>query len=394
MIPDVSGLATKSSITSLLSTTTFNSKITEIENKIKAIDGKVPSITGLASKTELTAVENKIPDTSGLVKKSDYAAKITSIKNDYVTNASLDSKLNDLKAQHIADEVKKVDDKTKKNASDILGFESRLKQKEDIVDEGQRENSFTRGFYHYLQKSYLAYECRINSFKKNTNSKLTTWKSTGIDNLSANSDLKAISDSTLSLPTLENYGRMSVKFNGNYFVQNKVLHPNNNNNVVNIYIVYKLDTINNTSNTDYTIQNALFGAVKVAKNSDISKNKYQRYGICFDEGGTFTKGNITNGKNVIIFGADMSLRIHANNRTNNIYVLGDFLVQGINGTSIYAEKVYSKNLTEPGKEFVLCLHYNSSNSYLFVNGTQELKFKAKNDQILKEKLCVGNLSSG
>ena len=64
----------------------------------------------------------------------------------------------------------------KKNASDILGFESRLKQKEDIVDEGQRENSFTRGFYHYLEKSYLVYECRTYSFKKNTTSKLTTWK--------------------------------------------------------------------------------------------------------------------------------------------------------------------------------------------------------------------------
>ena len=57
-----------------------------------------------------------------------------------------------------------------------------------------------------------------------------------------------------------------------------------------------------------------------------------------------------------------------------------------------AEKVYSKNFTEPGKKFVLSLHYDSSNSYLFVNGTQELKFKAKNDQILKEKLCAGNLS--
>ena len=185
---------------------------------------------------------------------------------------------------------------------------------------------------------------------------------------------------------------MSVKFNGNYFVQNKVLHPNNNN-VVNIYIVYKLDTINDTRNTDYTIQNALFGAVQVTKNSDISKNKYEGYGICFDEGGTFTKGNITNGKNVIIFGADMSFSIHANNRANNIYVLRDFLVQDINGTSIYAEKIYSKNFTEPGGKFVLSLYYNSSNSYLFVNGTQELKFKAKNDQILKEKLCGGNLSS-
>ena len=90
----------------------------------------------------------------------------------------------------------------------------------------------------------------------------------------------------------------------------------------------------------------------------------------------------------------MSFSIHENNRANNIYVLGDFLVQGINGTSIYAGKIYGKNFTEPGKKFVLSLYYNSSNSYLFVNGTQELKFKAKNDQILKEKLCVGNLSSG
>ena len=100
-----------------------------------------------------------------------------------------------------------------------------------------------------MQKSYLVQECRTYSFKKNTSSKLTTRKSTGIDNLSATSDLKAISDGALLLPALENYGRMSVKFNGNYFVQSKVLHPNNNN-VVNIYIVYKLDTINNTRNTD------------------------------------------------------------------------------------------------------------------------------------------------
>ena len=188
-----------------------------------------------------------------------------------------------------------------------------------------------------MQKSCLVYECRTNSFKKNTSSKLTTWKGTGIDNLSANSDLKAISDGALLLPTLENYGRMSVKFNGNYFVQSKVLHSNNNI-VVNIYIVYKLDTKNNTKNTDYTIQNALFSAVKITKNDAISKNNYEGYGICFDEGGTFSKGNIINGKNGIIFGADMSFSIHASNRANNIYVLGDFLGQGINDTSIYCGK--------------------------------------------------------
>ena len=38
------------------------------------------------------------------------------------------------------------------------------------------------------------------------------------------------------------------------------------------------------------------------------------------------------------------------------------------------------------------MHYNGNNSYLFVNGRQELKFKAKTDQLVKEKLCIGNLS--
>ena len=94
---------------------------TEAEDKIDKIDKKIPDITGLASKTELTAVDNKIPDVTGFVKQSDYATEIKSVKNDYVTNAALDSNINDLKAQHIADEAKKVDDKTKKNASDILG---------------------------------------------------------------------------------------------------------------------------------------------------------------------------------------------------------------------------------------------------------------------------------
>ena len=41
---------------------------------------------------------------------------------------------------------------------------------------------------------------------------------------------------------------------------------------------------------------------------------------------------------------------------------------------------------------MLSLHYNGDDSYLFVNGRQELRFKAKTDQLVKEKLCIGNLS--
>ena len=76
-IPDMSDLAKKLSITSLLPTSTFNSKITEIENKITSIDNKIPSITNSATKTELRNVENEIPDANGFVKKSDYATEIT-----------------------------------------------------------------------------------------------------------------------------------------------------------------------------------------------------------------------------------------------------------------------------------------------------------------------------
>ena len=97
-IPDNSGLATKSSVTRSI---TEQKDYTDKDNK------KIPDISRLATKTALTAVENKIPDVTGFVKQSDYATEITSIKNDYAANASLDSKLNDLKAQHIADEVKK-----------------------------------------------------------------------------------------------------------------------------------------------------------------------------------------------------------------------------------------------------------------------------------------------
>ena len=77
-----------------------------------------------------------------MVKKSDVATDITTIKKDYVTNASLTSRLNDLKNQYIADELKKVDDKAKKNSNDILKFENKLKQSEDVINENERGLSF------------------------------------------------------------------------------------------------------------------------------------------------------------------------------------------------------------------------------------------------------------
>ena len=131
---------------------------------------------------------------------------------------------------------------------------------------------------------------------------------------------------------------------------------------------------------------------KLLKNSDNSKYAYKGYGVCFDEGGMFSEGSINNGRNILIFGVHESFLIHSNNKANNIYFMGKDLVQGINDTALYADKVYNQNVTQPSKKFVLSLHYNGDDSYLFVNGKQELKFKCKTNQLVKEYLCLGNFS--
>ena len=246
-------------------------------------------------------------------------------------------------------------------------------------------------FFCYLQQSYLVYDCKMGSFQF-TAGKISTWKSIGIFNYLGNSNMNAVGDSKSVLPELKNDGRMHVSLSGNHFQQNNVIIPNNNN-VINIYCVYKIDPIASTRDDTFIIQNALFGSVEITKNADTSKYNYKGYGICFDEGGMFSMGNINNIRNVIIFGVHENSVIHSNNKTNNIYIMGDGFVQGIADTTLYAEKIYSQNFTQPSKKFVLSLHYNRDDSYLFVNDRQELKFKAKDDQIIHEKLCLGNLSS-
>ena len=104
--PDISGLATKTSLNSYLQTSTFNSKVTEVESKIKDAD-----IIAKSANTKANTIRSSLTD---YAKKADVATDITTIKNDYVTNASLSGQLNDLKSQHIATEVTGTDNKTKK----------------------------------------------------------------------------------------------------------------------------------------------------------------------------------------------------------------------------------------------------------------------------------------
>ena len=195
-----------------------------------------------------------------------------------------------------------------------------------------------------------------------------------------------VEDASENLPELNVDDDLYIYLSGNHFQQNKA--DIFNNIIINIYCVYKLDPMSSSRDDTFTVQNALFGAIQITKNADTSKYKYKGYGICFDEGGSFSKGNISNGKNVLIFGVDESSLVHANNKANNIYLMGDLFVQGTNDTTLYAEKIYSQNFTQPSKKFVLCLHYNGNDSYLFVNDKQELKFKAKTSQLVKKKVTL------
>ena len=80
-------------------------------------------------------------------------------------------------------------------------------------------------------------------------------------------------------------------------------------------------------------------------------------------------------------------------RKKYILILGEGITQGLGGTRLTAEKMYSINFTENNKKFCLSLHYNGANSYLFVNGTEIHKFKAKDSEIVASPLCLGNVSN-
>ena len=149
-------------------------------------------------------------------------------------------------------------------------------------------------------------------------------------------------------PSLDYYGtRTRVEFNGSYLKQDKVTF--NHGKVVNIYIVYEISKSINIS--DYpTLENCLFGAVTLTKNTDINKYKYSGYGIRFDRQGNFSFPGNGLGRNVIIFGVDMSSSTKIDNRKKDILILGKGPTQGLEHT-LSAEKMYSINFTEHNKTF-------------------------------------------
>ena len=351
----------------------------------------------------MTTVENEIPDVSSLVKETDYNTKVSEIENKindhnhdkYFTTPEFNTMAADVFKARLSAQtdlirkpdfdfrLKEISDRVTKNKTKHLLVENELKKLQKF------DAAYFRGKNYFEEdgtQNYLLFQPVYKYFKMiagvGSGNYIYFWKSKGF----SDEKLDSISASNYKItPELSFYGtKTKLEFNGSCLKQDKVTYKHGT--IVNIYIVYEIDQ-NYRISSYPTLENCLFVAVSLTKNADIDKYKYSGYGIGFDRHGEFSFGNGL-GRNCIIFGADS----HDNNKKNNILVRGKNFVQGINGTTIYAEKLYSINLTENSKKICLSLHYNGTNSYLFVNGTETYKFKAKDSETVASPLCLGNIS--
>ena len=125
-------------------------------------------------------------------------------------------------------------------------------------------------------------------------------------------------------------------------------------------------------------------------NTGIDKYRYSGYGIGFDIHGNVSFLGTVLGRNVIIFGVDMSSSTTIDNRIKDILILSKGPTQWLEH-ALSAEKMYSINFTKHNKKLCLSFHYNVANRYLFVNGKEIHKFNAKYYEIVPTH-CSWNIS--
>ena len=208
------------------------------------------------------------------------------------------------------------------------------------------DSSYFIGKSHFGEdgrQSYLVFQSMYRYFKGifgvGNGNYIYHWQSKGLSDEKINS-VKTPNHSIT--PNLDYYGtKTRVKFNGSCLKQDNVTF--NHGKLVNIYIVHEISKSINIS--DYpTLENCLFGAVALTKNADFDKYKYSGYGIGFDKHGSFSFPGTRLGRNVIVFGVDMSSSTKIDNRKKYILILGKGPTQELEHT-LSAEKLYSINCT-------------------------------------------------
>ena len=143
-----------------------------------------------------------------------------------------------------------------------------VKKVEDKVNENKTEIIFIKGFFLYEYHSDLVYDCKLNLIKTYFYG-ILEWKPKNIYDPLNKNVLNSVQNIKLIAPNTKNDGKgLHVFFSGNYFQQDIIAIPNN---VINIYCVYELHPIGFSRNNEFTIQNALFGAIEITKNANTSK---------------------------------------------------------------------------------------------------------------------------
>ena len=215
------------------------------------------------------------------------------------------------------------------------------------------------------------------------------WKSLGLND---ESELTAVKNTSNNTPKIVfSNEEILIRFSdGDYFQQEKVDYIRNK--VINIYIVYKLTPRIITE--DGIVQtNGLFGNLKIGNTKNtLHYRYYDGIGVFFDVTGSYGGTGLIN---LIIYGVDMKNSSHTTNTKNHIYILGKSFTQGLQyGATIYAEHDYVKvNGSQVNKKFILSVHYNDDNSYLFINDVKQFQFKAMSSLKLDNLLVNGNTST-
>ena len=305
----------------------------------------------------MTAVENKIADTSNLVKKTDCNTKIIEIEkklpdhnhNKYITTTEFNKLATDKFNARIvqANLVKKTDFDDK-----LTDFNRKIvsnKTKDKIIAKELSYFHVKNYFDEDVNQNYYIFQ-PISKYLKvahvNDITYILSWKSRGLNDVK----IESIKTNNYSLnPCMDHYdtSKIRIKFDGSFLNRfpPTILHGN----IVNIYIVYEITSDYKDINYP-TLENCLFGSVKLTKNSDIDKYGYSGYGIGFDRETSFSFGNET-GKNVIIFGVDMSSSSKIDNRKKDILIPGKGPTQGLEHT-LSAEKLYLINFTKKNTKYV------------------------------------------
>ena len=175
-------------------------------------------------------------------------------------------------------------------------------------------SSYFKGKNHFEEDgapNYLIFQHMNKYLKKigNTES-ISSWESKGLSN------------ETIKPPDNILDKRMYVKFNGSCLKQDKITF--NHGKILNIYVVNEI-TNNNPVSSYPTIENCLFGTIKVIKVSRSDEYKYNGYGIRFNRKENFSHPSGEFGRNAVIIGVDMSLSVHANNKKQIFWLLAKVL---------------------------------------------------------------------